>query len=313
MFKNLSPKALGVSGRQSELIELAMTFGFRGLDLDMADFLKRVRTSSLDQARRFLDSAKIEIGGFEFPVDWQGDDASFEKNRPQIAHVAEICGEIGARRCCITILPASDELPYHENFERVRARLTEIAEVFQQHDVSIGLTFLAAAKHRKDHDYQFIHQAEALLTLLKTLNAKNLGLALDTWNWRVGGGDIDQLDELTGDRIVLVRLADAPLDVDWNELTDENRVLPGKGGLVDNAAILRKLAEKEYKGPVTVYPHSRRLVGMTRDAIVQRAAQVLDELWGAAGITRSGKLAPPAPETEAEAESESETEAEATS
>lgn len=292
MFKNLSPKALGVSGRQSELIELALTYGFRGLDLDMSDFLKRVRTSSLDQARRFLDSAKIEVGGFEFPVDWQGDDASFEKNRPQIAQLAEICAAIGAKRCSITLLPASDELPYHENFERVRARLTEIAEVFEPNGTQLGLSFRAAANHRADHDYQFIHQAEALLTLLKTLTSKNVGLAIDTWNWRIGGGTPEQLDEVSADKIVLVRLADAPEDVEWNELTDENRMLPGKGGLVDNVAILKKLAEKDYEGPVTVYPDAQQMVGMTRDAIVQRAAQVLDESWAAVGLNKEGKLDP---------------------
>jgi hypothetical protein len=37
MFKNLSPEALGVSGRQSEMIELALSFGFKGLDLDIIE------------------------------------------------------------------------------------------------------------------------------------------------------------------------------------------------------------------------------------------------------------------------------------
>jgi hypothetical protein len=35
MYKNLNTAALGITGRQSELIELALTYGFRGLDLDM--------------------------------------------------------------------------------------------------------------------------------------------------------------------------------------------------------------------------------------------------------------------------------------
>ena len=37
MFKNLSPSALGISGHESEIIELALTYGFRGVDLDIAD------------------------------------------------------------------------------------------------------------------------------------------------------------------------------------------------------------------------------------------------------------------------------------
>ena len=292
MFKNLSPKALGVSGRQSELIELSLTYGFGGLDVDMADFLKRVRTSSLEQARRFLDSANVEVGGFDFPIDWQGDDASFEKSRPVIDQLGEICSAIGAKRCCIAVAPASNELPYHENFERVRARLTHIAEVFEPHGTRLGISFQAAANLRKDHDYQFIHQAEAIITLLKTLTAKNIGLTLDTWNWRVGGGAADQLEELSGDQFVMVRMADVPADVDWNELTDEQRTMPSSDGLVDNVSFIRKLAEKDYEGPVTVYPNPAQLTGMTRDSIVQKAAQLLDETWEAAGVDKSGKLAP---------------------
>ena len=43
MFKNLNPSALGVSGHQSELIELALTYGFEGTDLNVADFATRAR------------------------------------------------------------------------------------------------------------------------------------------------------------------------------------------------------------------------------------------------------------------------------
>ena len=40
MYKNLNSWTLGISGRQSELIELALTYGFRGLDIDIHDMIK---------------------------------------------------------------------------------------------------------------------------------------------------------------------------------------------------------------------------------------------------------------------------------
>lgn len=48
MYKNLNAEVLGVSGRQSELIELAMTYGFIGLDVDITEVVKRTapRTSN---------------------------------------------------------------------------------------------------------------------------------------------------------------------------------------------------------------------------------------------------------------------------
>ncbi len=66
MYKNLNSDALGISGRQSELIELALTHKFSGLDLDLAPLCRQVQSRGLEHARRFLDSAKLKIGGFEF-------------------------------------------------------------------------------------------------------------------------------------------------------------------------------------------------------------------------------------------------------
>ena len=37
MYKVLNSKGLGVAGRQNELIELALTHGFQGVEIDMTD------------------------------------------------------------------------------------------------------------------------------------------------------------------------------------------------------------------------------------------------------------------------------------
>ena len=47
MFRNLSTEGLGVSGRQSEIIELALSFGFKGIDLDLVDFQQQVQVNGL--------------------------------------------------------------------------------------------------------------------------------------------------------------------------------------------------------------------------------------------------------------------------
>ena len=41
MFKILNTRGLGVGGKQNELIELALTFGFNGVEVDMADLVGR--------------------------------------------------------------------------------------------------------------------------------------------------------------------------------------------------------------------------------------------------------------------------------
>ena len=69
MFKNLNLEVLGVSGRTSEIIELALSFGFKGVDLDLVNFQQQVQVNGLARARRLLDSAKLKIGTFRLPLE----------------------------------------------------------------------------------------------------------------------------------------------------------------------------------------------------------------------------------------------------
>ena len=41
MYKNLCTDGLGVSIRQNELIELALTYGYKGIEIDMEDMVGR--------------------------------------------------------------------------------------------------------------------------------------------------------------------------------------------------------------------------------------------------------------------------------
>jgi sugar phosphate isomerase/epimerase len=287
MYKTLSPKALGISGRQSELIELALTYGFRGLDVDMADLAKRARSTSIEHALRFLESAKIKIGTYDLPVNLRGDDANFTTQLGLLAAACEVATVVKAQRCIYTVAPAHDELPFQPNFELHRKRLGQVAEILAKYDIQLGIGFQAAPAAREGKQHQFIHQAENLLTLVKTIGVPNVGVMLDTWNWFVGGGGIDQIGELGGEQIVAVRLADYPAGSDVARIAEKTRSLPLEDGTVDCQAIVNLLVEKEFSGPVTLYPHPSTLRGATRESIVQRAANTLEDLWRGAGLSKS--------------------------
>lgn len=296
MFKNLNPQVLGVSGRQSELIELALTYGFKGLEIDMDDFAKRVESRGFDHARRFLESArhtfKLRVGGFPLPIDWTGDDAHFKGQMERLTKVAEAAQSIGAKYCFATIAPANDTRPYHENFELHRKRLALIADLLGKHGVRLGVGVLAAPSHRQNKAHQFVHKVEELLTLLKSISSKHIGLLLDTWNWHVGDGGFDQLEDLKVEQIVGVRLADLPTDHDPANLSDVQRALPGASGTIDNVRTLQLLLDRRFDGPVSIWPSSTQFAGRTREWIVQRVSAVSDELWAAIGLAKTRPLAP---------------------
>ncbi len=289
MYKNLSPRALGITGRQSEVIELALTYGFKGLDVDMVDIAKRVERHGQKHAFRFIESARLKVGGFELPVRLAAEDADYETDLSRLEPVAEAAAALGAQRCFVILAPASESLPYHENFELHRKRITQVAEALSQHKVELAVGVRAAAAVRQDRNYEFVWQAEALTALIKALGQPNVGLLLDTWNWEVGGGTLDSLREASDLKIVVLRVSDLPDDVELADVNENQRLLPGETGRIDVAAYLALLTERGYEGPVTVFPHPSQFTGMTRDNIVHKAGTSLDEQWRSSGLAKAAR------------------------
>jgi len=279
MYKNLSAIGLGISGRQSELIELALTYGFEGLDVDMAQFAKQVETRGLERARQFLDSAQIAIGCFDLPVRWQEDDKTYQQDLVKLEGIASLAASVNATRCRTVVMPACDVRPYHENFEFHRHRFTQIGEVLAKHGISLGLDFLPPFSYRDGRLYQFIFQAEPLVLLAKTVGLPNVGVIVDLWNWHVGAGSIEMFEQLEPNQVIEVRASDVPAAANLQVIGEDQRLLPSAGGSVDIQAVLAALHKLGYEGPITPWADSSSLVGLKRDETVSKASKLLDGEW----------------------------------
>lgn len=291
MYKNLSALGLGISGRQSEMIELALTYGFKGLDVDMERLVKQAQRNSLEHAGRFIDSAGkfaegFAIGGWDVGIDWDANDADYATQLAALGEAIDVAAKVGAKRCFTTVQPASDALAYHENFERLRTRLTQVAGMLAPHEIQLGLNYRPAPVAREGKEFEFIHDFEGLTTLCSTVGAANVGIVLDTWTWFVGGGGMDQLESLSIDQIVAVRIADVPADADMATIKENQRILPSEEGLIDCDAVLKLLVDKAYEGPVTPFPRAAAFSGQTRESIVQKAADCLEEMWITVGLSK---------------------------
>jgi sugar phosphate isomerase/epimerase len=285
MFKNFNPAALGISGHQSEIIELALTFGFTGIDVNMAEFATRARLKGLDYARRLLSSAKLRIGTFSLPIEWDTDDETFQHELKKLPEYAECATALGCTRCTAVLAPAGERLPYHENFEFHRQRLHDICAVLKPAGVRLAVGFHAAEYLRRDKAFQFIHDLDALMLLLNMVAAPNLGLLLDVWEVVACGGNLDTIRKLPLNQIVAVQVADMPADVAVTELDEKSRLLPGtENARIDVAGFLTILKELGYDGPVTVKPSRGAFQSRRRDVIVKQTAEALDKVWRAAGL-----------------------------
>ena len=111
MFKNLNPSAIGVSGHQSELIELALTYGFAGMDLNVAEFATRVRLKGMPYARRLIDSAKIRIGTFCAAAGMGDRRRDVSEGVEKAVGVCRLRGRSWAARAATAVLAAGRRRP----------------------------------------------------------------------------------------------------------------------------------------------------------------------------------------------------------
>lgn len=288
MFKNLNPLAIGVSGRQSELIELALTYGFKGIEIDLADLVKRSQRATFEKAARFLTSSaasmKLKVGGFEAPIDLDDDDKGYATKLAALPEAAQTAGRVGATTALLRIPAGTDRLPYHEYFNLTRKRIDEVAQVFASSNINVALNFSASSDAATGKQYKFVGDVEGFLALFRSCTSKNVGITLDTWSFHVGGGSFDQIAEVPAERVFSLRVADISEKIDTKKATTKNRLMPGLGGVIENVKIVSHFAKAGYKGPITPMGHSNNSSGMTRDALVAAAQDALDKVLQEAGV-----------------------------
>ncbi|MCO8120587.1 sugar phosphate isomerase/epimerase [Stieleria sp. TO1_6] len=291
MLKNFSPKSLGINGRQSELIELALTYGFASMDIDMYEILRRSQRTTADDAAKFLKAAMGEgmgrleqLGGFQLEIDLDADDDAFTSQVGALHPLTELAAELGATRAYIRLPAATDRLPYHEYFETQRGRLAQVAEVLAAKDIQLGVGFDSSKELATKKEFDFVRNVEGLIAMVKGVGAANVGYIVDTWDWAVGDGGMDQLSEIAGSDIVAVRLGSLADDADPAKITRKDCVLPVTGGSLDHVAVVKHLISSGFEGPISPSASPTRYKGQTRENTVKDAQEAIDGICTEAGL-----------------------------
>lgn len=284
MFKNFSPQSLGINGRQSELIELALTYAFRGMDVDMGDMLRRSQRTSVEDATKYVRAADIKIGGFELDVNLDADDDSFTNQVATLHPLSDLAATMEATCGYIRVPAATDRLPYNEYFDVQRTRLAQIAEILGGKGLQLAIGFRAGKELEEGKQFPFIRNAEGLIALVRAVGVSGAGLLLDTWDWVVGDGAMDQIQELSAEEIIAVRLGTLPDDVDPAQAVTKDRVLPEPEGTLNHVALIKHLESIGFAGPVSPTASSARYKGKTRESCVQKAQEAVDLISREAGL-----------------------------
>ncbi len=291
MFKNFSNYALDMVAPLYEQIEMALTHNFRGIDLDVVDMAEQFELRGEQKARRLIDSARIHLGSFELPVRLEGTQEEFQQDLEQLPARAEVAARLNCHRARVILNPASDSLPFHENFELHRTRLQQAAQVLQQHQIRLAIGFQAPKVLREGKAHEFIHRLDQLLPLVDMI--PDAGLLVDPWEVAVSGGALENITSLPPEKVVVVHISDGPADKPPQEWTPDDRLIPGTTGVLDLVGLLEFLKQINYEGPVTPLVSKAQRKDKRRDDVVRQLGESLEELFQKVGLGSTLVPTPP--------------------
>jgi len=283
MFRNLSTVGLPLSGRPSELIELALSFGFDAMDIDLIDFQQQAEVYGVEHARRLMVSARLKSGVFQLPVRLSGDEADFRADLKLLPARLDLAAACEAPRAVATLPPASDEHSFKENLERHLTRLGEVAALLAPHGMKLGLAIRPETEARGEAANAFVHTFEGLLGLL-AVAPPQIGAVVDAWALHVTGESAAMVAKVPAGRIVEVRLSDAPRGTPAAELVRADRLLPGDTGAIAAGPLLSAARAAGFDGPVTPWADRATLAGRGREKIVRLAGERMEQAWREAGL-----------------------------
>ena len=198
---------------------------------------------------------------------------------------ADMAKQLEATRGYIRVPAATNRLPYHEYFDVQGTRLGQIAQVLEPRGIKLGIGFSAGKELEEGKEFSFIRNVEGYLALVNSVAGANVGMLLDTWDWVVGDGAMDQLTEITADKLVAVRLGSVNTETEPDKASTSDRVLPEKEGTLNHVSVIKHLESIGFDGPVSPSASNQCYKGQTRESIVQRAQEAVDGISTEAGLS----------------------------
>ncbi len=278
MYRNLSTYGLPLSGRPSELIELTLSFGFDGMDIDILDMQKQAAAYGVEHARRLLVSARLKSGVFHLPVRLDGSDAEFAADLAELPARLEIAAACECSRAVATLAPGSAEHSFKDFFELHRTRLNTLGDMLAPHDIMLGLSIQPEAAAREELPNAFIHTFEGLIGLVAMAHER-VGAVVDAWAMYVTGESLDLIAKVPKGRIVEVRLSDALEGKPAAELSATDRLMPGETGVIPMGPVVAAAAAAGFDGPATPWADRSTLAGRGREKIVRLAGERMEQAW----------------------------------
>jgi sugar phosphate isomerase/epimerase len=255
----------------AKAIERATQFGFESIE-PSPQFLARLSDDELEDFLGRMKQAKLAWGAAGLPVQFRGDDASFDRDLRALPERAKALQGAGASRMATWLSPTSSTLTYVANFRMHARRMREVATVLGDHGIRLGLEYVAPKTSWTARRFPFIHTMAEMKDLLAEVGRDNVGFLLDTWHWYTAQETTDDLLTLRGQDVILCHMNDAPAGVPVDQQIDSRRGLPCSTGVIDMKGFLGTMLKIGYDGPLVCEPFSQDLRGKPANEVLATVA-----------------------------------------
>lgn len=223
--------AIGVSGNQTEMIDLAARHGFESVEAKPHDLAKL----NDDQRQRLLQHLKgknLVWGAAGLPIEFRKEEETFREGLKRLPKLMAGLQKAGVSRVGTWLSPSHDSLTYLQNFNQHVRRLREVSKILKDNGQRFGLEYVGTFNLRTRSKFPFVHSMVEAAELIDEIGTGNVGFVLDSWHWWTADESEADLLQLKNNQIVAVDLNDAPKGLAKRQQMDNRRdrhqTLPGR-------------------------------------------------------------------------------------
>ncbi|POX45667.1 4-hydroxyphenylpyruvate dioxygenase [Streptomyces sp. Ru71] len=267
-----------LSGSLTEKLTAAARAGFDGVEIFENDLLASPLTPEEIRAR--CADVGLTIDLYQPMRDVEAlPEEEFARALRRARHKFELMRRLGAD----TVLVCSSVHPRAVDDDALAAgQLARLAGLAQDHGIRVAYEALAWGRHVSTYDHAW--------RIVQAAGHPALGTCLDSFHILSRGSDPKGIEDIPGEKIFFLQLADAPrLAMDVLQWSRHHRCFPGQGGF-DVAGLVRHVLNTGYTGPLSleVFNDVFRQADPGPTAVDgRRSLLILQE--------ETGAVAPPAP------------------
>lgn len=266
---------VSLSGSLTEKLTAASRAGFDGVEIFENDLLASPLDPEEVRARCVDLGLSIDLYQPMRDIEAVPED-EFARNLRRARHKFEVMRRLGAE----TVLVCSSVSPLAVDDDALAAQqLSRLADLAQDFGIRVAYEALAWGRHISTYDHAW--------HVVETADHPVLGTCLDSFHILSRGSDPKGIEDIPGEKIFFLQLADAPLlAMDVLQWSRHYRCFPGQGGF-DVAGLVRHVLRTGYAGPLSleVFNDVFRQAEAGPTAVdAQRSLLVLQEAVGLAEL-----------------------------